>query len=119
ERLRSYLDQHHAPTDKAIVAGDFNVAPTPLDLHNPDANEGSVLYSRPERDAYQDLMQWGFIDLLRLKFPEERIYTWWDYRQLAFAKNQGWRIDHILGSEAVARGCRDVWVEREERKGEK
>lgn len=118
-RLRTYLDRRHKKEESLLICGDFNVAPTDLDVHNPDAFRGQVLFSEQEKAGLQHVLEFGLLDVVRHKHPDERIYSFWDYRQLAFPKNLGWRIDFIFATPSVAMHCAKAWVEREERKGEK
>lgn len=118
-RLRKYLESRHRPDDKILVCGDFNVAPADLDVARPDEWAGSVLCHDEARQAFEELKSWGLADLLRQQKPNDAVYSWWDYRMLGFPKGNGLRIDHILGTETIARACTDAWVDREERKGKK
>lgn len=101
-----------------IVCGDWNVAPTDLDVHDPQAWQGQILCSDKERAAFQKLLDTGMLDALREKRPGEQVFTWWDYRMLAFPKNKGLRIDHFLVDARAYEACMSVEVDREERKGE-
>jgi exodeoxyribonuclease-3 len=117
-RLRTFLDSFD-PAKELLICGDFNVAPHERDVWNPVQWEGQVLFSQPEKDAFERLISWGFEDTLRKLHPEEKIYTWWDYRAGAFHRGWGLRIDHILATPPLANRCKEVYVDREERKGEK
>lgn len=114
--LKAHLEAHHAPDEPVLLVGDFNVAPEPRDVHDPKRWEGKIHFSEPERAHLEDLMSWGLVDLLRLHTQEADIHTWWDYRLGAFHRGWGLRIDLALGSDAVARRCTSVVVDREERK---
>ncbi len=115
ERLRArLLNENH---DQAIVAGDFNVAPGHLDVHDPDLWRGAIMCSEDERRALQSVTELGFADTLRTLQPQARIYSWWDYRMLSFPKDRGLRIDLILATETLMKRCTGVGVEREMRKG--
>lgn len=118
-RLRTYLDTHCRPDEPLVLCGDFNVAPTDLDVHNPDAHRGQLLFSEQEKAALQHVLDFGLHDTLRVQHPTDRIYSWWDYRQLAFPKNHGWRIDFVFATAPLLSGLKRSWVERDERKGEK
>jgi exodeoxyribonuclease-3 len=98
-----------------IVLGDFNIAPAPIDVHDPAAWEGQVLFSEPERAAFARLLDTGLYDTLRLKRPEEQVYSWWDYRMASFRRNLGLRIDHILASRSLSERCSDCRVDKEPR----
>ena len=119
KRLRRYLDAHAAPQGDVLLCGDFNVAPEDRDVWDPEQWRGQILCSEPERNAFRELLSWGFTDTLRMLRPEAGIYTWWDYRGGAFHRGWGLRIDHILASPPVAGRCSAVEVDRDERKGEK
>lgn len=90
---------------KLAVLGDYNIAPEARDVYDPAAWEGKVLFSEPERAAFQGLLDLGFKDAFRLFDQPERSYTWWDYRMNAYRRKMGLRIDHILVSPALAAGC--------------
>ncbi len=118
-RLRAYLESHHRPSDKILVCGDYNVAPEDIDVARLDQWGESVLCHEEAREALDRLKTWGLTDLFRQQKPEGRFYSWWDYRMLGFPKGNGLRIDHVLGTAAVAGLCTDAWVDRDERKGSK
>ena len=99
--LRSELQNHGL----LALAGDFNIAPEAVDVHDPEAWAGQVLFSEPERAAFRGLINLGLRDSFRLFDQPGRMYTWWDYRNLAFRRKQGLRIDHILLSSALADRC--------------
>jgi exodeoxyribonuclease-3 len=115
QMLRAELDRHPA----LAVAGDFNVAPDDRDVHDPALWEGQVLCSQPERAALRALLDIGLHDSFRLFEQPEKTFSWWDYRQLAFPKNHGLRIDLILLSTALAARCTASGIDRSERKGDK
>jgi exodeoxyribonuclease-3 len=113
--LRGELARH----EQVLLAGDFNIAPEPRDVHDPALWEGQVLFSEPERAAFRALLGLGLADSFRLFAQPERSYTWWDYRNLAFRRKMGLRIDHILLSAPLAARCAASRIDRNERKGEK
>ena len=115
QMLRAEILRHPS----LAVAGDFNVAPDDRDVHDPAAWAGQVLCSEPERAAFRALLDVGLKDSFRLFDQPEKTFSWWDYRQLAFPKNHGMRIDHILLSEALAVRCTASRIDRNARKGEK
>jgi exodeoxyribonuclease-3 len=117
DRLRRYLDRRHAPGDSLILCGDFNVAPEAIDAKNPADWEGTVLFHPDARAALAHVTAFGLRDLFRQHRPEPGLYSWWDYRQLGFPKNNGLRIDHVFGTAPVAERCRAASIDREERKG--
>ena len=99
------------------VCGDFNVAPGDTDVHDPQLWRGAIMCSDGERRAFQQLCGIGLRDTLRLHPHEPGVFTWWDYRMLAFPKNRGLRIDAVLASGALAKKCTASGVDREMRKG--
>lgn len=105
EALRHWLREELAQHPRMVVLGDFNIAPEDRDVHDPVAWEGSVLVSDPERDALRDVMALGFEDVFRRFEQPPGAYSWWDYRQGAFRRNHGLRIDLILASSALAAAC--------------
>ena len=101
------------------VAGDFNIAPEDRDVHDPELWRGQVLCTDAERQVFRDWLGLGVQDSFRM-FPQpEKTFSWWDYRQLAFPKNHGLRIDHILLAPALAARCTACRIDRNARKGEK
>ncbi len=118
-RLRAYLEATASPKDPLVICGDFNIAPEDRDVARPEAWADSVL-SHPEvRARLADLMAWGLEDALRLVRSESGLYSWWDYRRLAFPKDDGLRIDLHLVTGPVAKRVRAVEIDREARKGQK
>lgn len=118
QALTKWLRSELAAHPKLLLAGDFNIAPEPQDVHDPQAWEGRILYSDPERAAFKALLSLGLLDSFRLFEQPERSYTWWDYRNLAFRKKMGLRIDHILLSAALAKECSACTIDIAPRKNE-
>lgn len=100
-----------------VLCGDFNVAPEDRDVASPEAWAGSVLCHEEVRAAWERLLSTGLVDAFRLHHAEGGLYTWWDYRMLAFPKNEGLRIDHVLLAPSLAPRCTAAFVDRAERKG--
>lgn len=105
------------PTAPIALVGDWNIAPTDDDVWSTDFYQGSTHVSAPERQAFNDIVDAQFADLVRPFTPGPGVYTYWDYTQLRFPKNRGMRIDFILGSPALAARVTDARIVREERKG--
>ena len=116
-RLTNYLREKEGALERVVVCGDFNVAPDDADVHDPALWHGAIMCSERERAAFRALEGIGLADTLRLHHPESGIFSWWDYRMLAFPKNRGLRIDAILAGRQLAAQCTDGGVEREMRKG--
>lgn len=119
EKLDTFLAQQLRKYPKLIVLGDFNIAPEERDVYDPKAWENSVLFSPPERDAFQRLLTAGLVDTFRLFEQPEKSYSWWDYRMNAFRRNMGLRIDHILASTALSPHCTGVHIDKDARKQER
>jgi exodeoxyribonuclease-3 len=99
--LHKYLQQLDIQSQPWVVVGDFNVAFTDLDLHDPRDREQKIMATDAERQAWQRVLDLGFLDSFRLFTPEGGHYTWWDYRGGALRRNHGWRIDYILISQGL------------------
>ena len=102
-----------------VLVGDFNIAPEDCDVHDPVAWAGQVLCTPQERTHFQRLLSLGLHDAYRLFEQAPRTWSWWDYRNLAFRKNQGLRIDHILLSAPLAQACTACAVDLEPRRLER
>jgi exodeoxyribonuclease III len=118
-RLRALLESTWTPDRPLVVCGDFNIAPEDRDVWDPELWRGQTLFSEPEKQALRELMAWGLEDTLRRLHPEGGLYTWWDFRQGAFHRGWGLRIDHVLATPPLAARCLAVDIDRDERKGEK
>jgi exodeoxyribonuclease III len=105
--------------EAAMVCGDMNIAPTDLDVFDPHAYIGHTHVTAPERAALAALQDLGLRDVLRDRWPTERVFTYWDYRAGMFHQDLGMRIDLILAAGPVAARVRAVWVDRQARKGTK
>jgi len=116
--LTDWLRDELARHERLLLAGDFNIAPEPRDVHDPALWEGQVLFSEPERAAFRALLALGLKDSFRLFEQPERSYTWWDYRNLAFRRKMGLRIDHILLSVPLAARCTACTIDVEPRRRE-
>jgi exodeoxyribonuclease-3 len=116
-RLREHLSVTADPAGRVAVLGDFNVAPGDADVWDPAAFVGSTHVSQPERAALADLEKWGLRDAFRLRYPEDGLYTYWDYRAGDFHQHRGMRIDLVLVSELLADELRWALVDRNARKG--
>jgi exodeoxyribonuclease-3 len=103
--------------EAAIVCGDMNIAPADLDVFDPDAYVGQTHVTPPERAALAQLQAVGLHDVVRDRWPTERVFTYWDYRAGMFHQDLGMRIDLVLASAPVAGRVRAAWVDRQARKG--
>jgi exodeoxyribonuclease-3 len=115
--LRTHLEQTSEPTGAVAVCGDFNVAPDDRDVWDPAALQGSTHVTEPERQALRDLEEWGLVDVFRLRYDQDKLFTWWDYRAGNFHKHLGMRIDLVLLSQSLADKVSYALVDRNARKG--
>ena len=104
------------PAD-VLVCGDMNIAPAGADVFDPDAYIGQTHVTEPERAALEALLATGLHDVVRDKWPTQRVFTYWDYRAGMFHQNLGMRIDLVLASDPVAPRVRAAWIDRQARKG--
>lgn len=116
--LTAWLREEMQRYPKLALLGDFNIAPEDRDVHDPAKWEGQNLVSPAERAAFAALTELGLVDAFRLFEQPEKSFSWWDYRMLAFRRNAGLRIDHILLSPALRAGCVSCAIDREPRKWE-
>lgn len=117
-RLETCLRKKEKSDQSLAVCGDFNVAPKDEDVYDPQLWRGAIMCSDGERAAFQQLCGAGLADTLRIHHSETGLFSWWDYRMLAFPKNRGLRIDAILASKSLAKHCTAAGIEREMRKGQ-
>jgi len=115
EKCSQYIEQQLQQHERFAVVGDFNIAPQDEDVHDPAGWTGQVLFSGPERQAFQRLLGFGLSDSFRLFDQEPATFSWWDYRMGAFRRNRGLRIDHILVSAVLKSACTGSRVDRDPR----
>ena len=114
--LRRWVEQECAVHPRLALLGDYNIAPEDRDVHDPVAWAGQVLCTPEERAHFKALLGLGLHDSFRLFEQPPKQYSWWDYRMLAFRKNQGLRIDHILVSDALKSSVRSCVIDKLTRK---
>ena len=113
--IKSELQRH----PQLVLMGDFNIAPEDRDVHDPVALAGTIHLTPEERAHFQGLLGLGLVDAFRLFEQPPKSYSWWDYRMLAFRRNQGMRIDHILVSDALKPRVLGCTIDRLPRKNER
>jgi exodeoxyribonuclease-3 len=106
-----------AGPERTVVLGDVNIAPTDEDVFDPEAYIGQTHVTVPERAALAELQDLGLHDVVRDRWPDERVFTYWDYRAGMFHQDLGMRIDLVLAGTAVADRVKAAWVDRQARKG--
>ena len=119
DRLHAHAGDLLKSRAPVVLAGDYNVMPTDLDVYAPERWRDDALFRPEVRDAYANQLAQGWTDALRTMHPGERIYTFWDYFRNAFARNAGLRIDHLLLSPALAPALRAAGVDCHARAKEK
>jgi exodeoxyribonuclease-3 len=117
DALRGTVKAQLSAGESLLVCGDMNIAPTDMDVFDPDAFIGQTHVTPPERAALDRLRAVGLRDVVRDHWPDKRIFTYWDYRAGMFHQDRGMRIDLMLASGPVADRVRAAWVDREARKG--
>lgn len=118
-RLRKYFSRVLPPKQPAIWCGDMNVAPEPVDVHSPEKHVTHVCFHKDARQAYQETVDWGFVDVFRHHFPHIQQFTFWDYRRPnALEANRGWRIDHIMVTPPLLAYSQTVNVDIQPRRAE-
>jgi exodeoxyribonuclease-3 len=115
--LASLKEMIAAGPEATVVCGDMNIAPTDDDVFDPEAYIGQTHVTPPEREALAELRALGLHDVVRDHWPDERVFTYWDYRAGMFHQDLGMRIDLILASGPVAGRVQAAWVDRQARKG--
>lgn len=118
ESLAEYIEMNFSPVEKHSLAivGDYNICPSGLDSWNEELLKGSIFHTNEERSCIKALTSLGLTDLFRSRYPEEKLFSWWDYRGGSFYKNQGLRIDLLMGSPALLERVTDVYTDRDFRK---
>jgi exodeoxyribonuclease-3 len=115
--LAALRDSVATAPEATIVCGDMNIAPADADVFDPEAYVGQTHVTAPERAALAELQRLGLRDVVRDRWPGERVFTYWDYRAGMFHQDLGMRIDLVLAGAPVAGRVRAAWVDRHARKG--
>ncbi|MDA0577239.1 MAG: exodeoxyribonuclease III [Verrucomicrobia bacterium] len=119
-RLRAFFERHFTPETPVVWIGDLNVAPTPLDVHNPADQAKHVCFHEDVQRAYAETLAWGFEDVFRRHCPEPGLFSFFDFRTPNAAKRKmGWRIDHILATPPLAARSKKAWIDLAPRLREK
>jgi exodeoxyribonuclease-3 len=119
DALQKFVAAELQAHDKLVLMGDFNIAPTDADVYDPIAWAGQIHCTPQERGHFQALLELGLVDAFRLFEQAPKSWSWWDYRNLAFRKNQGLRIDHILVSQALQSAVKGCVIDKLPRKNER
>jgi len=117
--LRDWLRDEMASHPRLLLMGDFNIAPDDRDVYDPVAWAGQIHCTDEERAHFRQLIELGLVDAFREFDQPPKSWSWWDYRNLAFRKNQGLRIDHILVGEALKSRVSACTIDKLPRKNER
>ncbi len=118
-RLKRYFKSNFTPDKPIIWVGDLNAAMDARDVHDPERLWGHVCYCQEVQDAVGEIAGWGFTDVFRMHNQEDKQYTFWDYREMSFRRNNGWRLDYIMATDGLATKCARCWIDKEPRGMEK
>lgn len=111
-RLHDYFACYYTTENRLVWVGDFNVAPEPTDVYDSEKLAGSVGYHPKEHEALANIKSWGFVDVYRKHHPDEKVFTFWDYRIRNAVKNGlGWRIDHVWATRPMADSSKNAWID--------
>ena len=116
DSLAAHLAERHDPDRPALVGGDFNVCPAPLDSWNEPELGGGIFHTDAERQRFRRLLDGGFVDVYRRRFPDTQAFSWWDYRGGAFHRKHGLRLDFLLATPKAMERVRSVEIDRDTRK---
>lgn len=119
KRLGEYFKKNFKTEDRILWLGDFNVAPEPIDVYDPERLLGHVCFHPEAQKALKKIVEWGFVDVFRMHCTDAGQYTFWDYRLNSFKYNLGWRIDHIMATEPLAKKCTDCYIDKNPRLAER
>ena len=119
KKLKQHILENHDMEKKVLLCGDFNIATDDIDCYNADEVRGTIMVSDVERALLAEIKMLGFVDIFRVHNQESGQFSWWDYRQAAFRRNLGFRIDHIWTSPSLAEICTKVWIDKDPRKLER
>jgi exodeoxyribonuclease-3 len=119
DALQGFLAAELKSHEKLVLMGDFNIAPTDADVYDPVAWKDQIHCTPQERAHFEALLKLGMVDAFRLFEQAPKSWSWWDYRNLAFRKNQGLRIDHILVSKALKAAVKSCSIDKLPRKNER
>ncbi len=115
KQLKKYLEQPLKRDEKICLLGDFNIAPSSKDIHDPEIFEGQIMASEKERCCLDNIVKGKFIDSFRIFEKNSGYWSWWDYRNNAFELNKGWRIDHIYICNSLLSNIKSSVIEKDQR----
>lgn len=116
DRFAAWVEEQRGRASSLLLCGDFNIARDARDVNDEAVWEGTVLYNDEMRARFQGFLDAGFVDTFRVHHDEGDRFSWWDYRGLAFPRNEGCRIDYVLAAGPLAERCTAAFIDREQRK---
>jgi len=121
ERMHAFFERFYSPDESLIWVGDLNVAPEPIDIHDPKGNKDHVDFHPLAREALARVKEWGFVDVFRSHHPDEPDhYTYWDYRaRNPVERKKGWRVDHVYATQCLADRSTGSWIDTDARQVER
>ena len=120
QRLGEYFNRHFKADEPLLWLGDLNIAPEDIDVHDPRRLLGHVCFHPEVKKALNEVKRWGFIDVYRKIHPEPEKYSFWDYRvPRAVERKLGWRVDHIMATQPLAKKVVDAFIDVKPRLREK
>lgn len=117
--LEEMLKNEYSSDEKVLLCGDLNICPEGIDTHDVEKMTGRCMFTEEERGWIKNLLDWGMIDSFRKLYPEEQLFSWWDYRENSFRRNKGLRIDHILVTESLMKSVKAVEIHKAPRSWER
>ncbi len=118
-KIMDMLKGEYDPSKDVLLCGDMNIAPAAIDVYDVEKVGVRCMFTPEEHGWLDDIKNWGMVDSFREKYPDEPGFSWWDYRQNSFARNKGWRIDHIYLTSSLMEKTEDVAVDKGPRGVEK
>ena len=118
EYLSKYINKQKERNELTCILGDFNIAPTTLDIYDPKKHEGGIMATNAEREALKKILKNEFIDAFRVFEKGSGFWSWWDYRKNSYELNKGWRIDHIYISKNLLPNLKSSVISYQERANE-
>lgn len=119
QALQAWIKEELSRHPRLVLLGDYNIAPTDNDVHDPVAWKDQIHCTAQEREHFKSLLDLGLVDAFRMFEQAPKSWSWWDYRNLAFRKNQGLRIDHILVSDALSSSVKSCVIDKQPRRNER
>jgi exodeoxyribonuclease-3 len=116
ESLRAHLKSTLDPEKPALLCGDFNICPAPIDSWNEKSLAGKIFHTDEERTRFRAILECGYLDVFRERNPDVKAFSWWDYRGGAFHRGMGLRIDLLLATPSLLSRVKSVEIDREYRK---